>query len=76
MEEFKKLMELVWSLGKFFFTSGSNTLEAYSKFTEYGNNLLKPYKQGTKEYIFLKSMIIALNDFCDATWYENNKISS
>lgn len=72
MEEFKKLLSLAWTLGKYYFDSPLETLADYNKFTEKANDLLKPMKPGTKEYNFTRRMLVAVNEYCDADWREKH----
>ena len=76
MDKFKKLMVAGWELGKFFFNNEFRTPEEYSKFVDFGNDLLKKteieYGPVSKEYNFTRRMLVAVNEYCDQEWRDTH----
>jgi len=72
MDEFKKMMVLVWEYGKYYFNNPPQTPDQFGELTEMANGILKLQKPNTKEYTFVKNMLIATNDYIDSDWREKN----
>ena len=75
----KKLYDLItigWELGKFYFSRNFKTAEEYSEFTTFANELLQKVavEYGTvgKEYNFMRRLLTAINEYCDADWRETH----
>ena len=72
MDDFKELMGLAWSLGKYYFTNSMETPEDYSKYADKAKELLQTQKPGTKEYCFVRRLLSAVNEYTDADWREKH----
>ena len=72
MDEFRELIKLPWILGKFFFENMPETTDDYSKITDMGNDMLKKFKPGTKEYRLICRYISATNEYLDTYWRETH----
>lgn len=62
-----------WQLGKYFYENNPRTPLEYDKFVKMGNEMLKTQKSGTKEHRFLKRLLVAVKEYCDSEWDDEQK---
>ena len=80
MRDSKKILyELIttgWEVAKFFFGRNFQTVEQYGEFTDLANETLKKvgtqYGTISKEYNFMRRLLVAINEYCDQDWRETH----